>query len=137
MLAREGSGGHGAGIKHDQLARRGEHRIDDHQQEDRVEPVVADRGGDRLRDLTQDRGDEHRRSLVLRGYGADAPQPRFERVLTGQSVLLALSIAPSLELAPSWATAVPIATTNAKPTSSASTAERLECVSLPDLRSSR
>src|SRR4029453_9477527 len=60
VAARNGTARHGSAVDHHQLARRGKDRVDGHQPEDGVEPVVADEGGDAVRDG----GEQHGRRRV-------------------------------------------------------------------------
>ena len=55
-------GGERARVEHHQLARGREDRVERHQREDRVDPVVADERGDGARDRR-----EHRASLEISG----------------------------------------------------------------------
>ena len=65
-LPRERAGRDGAAVHHHELAGRRQDRVDHHQQKDRVEPVVADDGGEEIGDLAQNRGDGHGRGLYPR-----------------------------------------------------------------------
>ena len=84
LLIGEGAGGDGAPVDHDHLARRRQHGVDEHQEEHGVQAVVADRGGDRLRDLAQDGGDEHRGSVAR---GRLPPGLRRTRPATAERLL--------------------------------------------------
>src|SRR5262245_2513065 len=59
VLVREGTRGERPAVHHDELARGREHGVDEHEREDRVEPVVADDRRDGVGELTEDGGDEH------------------------------------------------------------------------------
>ena len=77
LLVRERSRGERAAVDHDELARRRQHGVDEHEQEDRVEAVVPDDRRDGVGQLAEDRGDEHRGSLVQPGPRRSvAPWPR-------------------------------------------------------------
>ena len=62
-LAGERAGSDRTAVDHHRLARRGEHGIDRHQQEDRIEAVVADDRGEGIGDPAQDRSDKHEPGL--------------------------------------------------------------------------
>ena len=63
VLAGERARCHGARVHHDHLARRREDGVDEHQEEDRVQAVVADRRRDGVGQLAEDGGDQHEAGL--------------------------------------------------------------------------
>jgi hypothetical protein len=63
VLTGERAGRDGASVHHHGLAGGREDGVQQHQQEDRVEPVVADDGREEIGDLREDRRDRHGREL--------------------------------------------------------------------------
>ncbi len=76
-LARERARCDRTPVDHDDLARGGEDRVDQHQEKDGIEAVAPDRIGDPRRDVADDPGDEHRGMLAAgpTGVGATCSWP--------------------------------------------------------------
>jgi hypothetical protein len=55
-MRRQRAAGKGAGHDHGELAAGGQHRVDRHDREDRVGPVLRDPVGERLADAGEDEG---------------------------------------------------------------------------------
>ena len=64
VLAGERSRRDCAPVDHHDLARGREQGIDEHEDEDGIEAVVADRRGDGVREVGHDRGDQHRGARI-------------------------------------------------------------------------
>ena len=83
-LAGEGAGGDRARVDHDELAGRGEHRVDQHQEEDGVEAVVPDHVRDRVGEAVQEVAegvrDEHRRGRLAPPSAGLAQRDRREEL---------------------------------------------------------